>query len=875
MWIKELEHKRRTIADLIRFIGNTTDLDGSETIKTPNYSVLLGAGASVTSGVRSGQALVRDWKRQVFEEAEDKGDKSLDEYFQPGNAPSWYEENNSYSALFENRFDLQRHRRMFVEREVCKAKPSLGYAYLVKLIENGYFNTVFTTNFDDLLNEAFYHFSKNRPIVCAHDSSISGVTVTSTRPKIIKLHGDYLYENIKATLRETESLEANMKMKFQEFAKDFGLIVVGYSGQDRSIMDILNYLIQKEDYFKNGIFWCIRKGEENICSELKKLLWRDRVYFVEIDGFDELFAALNQRLNKGALPIDDSFLSRKHQENIIRDLTEKVLMDSRDKDSILVNDCMKLKYHFENNMLNDYLAYLKNRNQGESKKMESKNAKRKIKLKKLSADEKRELDDLMTEGFILHHENAVLQKLDKMNISSIEDSQFKLELIELKADLSRNIDDDSIRTLFDELIRLDPDNERYYDISANRTRNNAKAIRFLEMAVNRFPNDTYIINKLISRKLDYCEEDCTPEETKSELGSIKELLERSLTMKPQPDNEAYSYKYRYFRILYKNQPKDLENSTRELYDVLRETAQYHPQTLSFMRKINKKELNEAYFEAAIDYYKKADHIRKIEKCYLEYIGWLCDNKLFDKVLKLFDEYEGSYEGSSNYRFTKANVLMENEYLEDALAIFNELTEDEVIIKKKLTILTFLGKHEDAESLFESIEYKEALIPYYYSLKKEYEKEKVYYENLLKEKERLSVTEAVLYAYVMLQLGEYDGVIKLLKPYYDNPLLAECAIIVNYLFARKMKIEEIVSKIKNKILDNKYIEYSDQEKLGAYCVIQDKEKAYSYLVNVIGKEPIQKYSIKEWPVMAQFKDDLRFKNLLKPNLKNLKSLFLSI
>lgn len=58
MPLKALEHKKRTIADLIRFIGNTAETESGEVVKTPNYSILLGAGASVTSGVRSGQALV-------------------------------------------------------------------------------------------------------------------------------------------------------------------------------------------------------------------------------------------------------------------------------------------------------------------------------------------------------------------------------------------------------------------------------------------------------------------------------------------------------------------------------------------------------------------------------------------------------------------------------------------------------------------------------------------------------------------------------------------------------------------------------------------------------------------------------------------------
>ena len=68
MALDDLIHKRRTVADLIRFIGNTAEADDKEVIKTPNYSILLGAGASVTSGIRSGQTLVNDWKKQVYEE---------------------------------------------------------------------------------------------------------------------------------------------------------------------------------------------------------------------------------------------------------------------------------------------------------------------------------------------------------------------------------------------------------------------------------------------------------------------------------------------------------------------------------------------------------------------------------------------------------------------------------------------------------------------------------------------------------------------------------------------------------------------------------------------------------------------------------------
>lgn len=226
----ETHYKYKSVSDLIRYIRNTVDfLDSNKRMITPNYSILLGSGASISSGIRSGSDLIKHWKKEIYDDSDKKGHLSIEEFYSDENAPTWYKKDNEYSCLFGERFDLQRQRRIFVEKEVSGKSPSIGYAYLIKLIDNGFFNTVFTTNFDDLLNEAFYRFSKNRPIVCAHDSSISGVTVTSVRPKIIKLHGDYLFDNLKATEEETADLDKNMNLKFQEFARDFGLIVVGYS----------------------------------------------------------------------------------------------------------------------------------------------------------------------------------------------------------------------------------------------------------------------------------------------------------------------------------------------------------------------------------------------------------------------------------------------------------------------------------------------------------------------------------------------------------------------------------------------------------------------------------------------------------------------
>ena len=145
-------------------------------------------------------------------------------------------------------------------------------------------------------NEACHLFTSDlKPIVCAHDSSIKSIRVTSTRPQIIKLHGDFLFDNIKNTATELETLESNTRAKFKQYAAEYGVIVVGYAGHDRSVMDTLNLLLRSEDSFPHGIYWCVTDPDK-IPNHLIDLANHPRVELVEIQGFDEFFAEMHDFL---------------------------------------------------------------------------------------------------------------------------------------------------------------------------------------------------------------------------------------------------------------------------------------------------------------------------------------------------------------------------------------------------------------------------------------------------------------------------------------------------------------------------------------------------------------------------------------------------
>ncbi len=263
----------------------------------PSYALLLGAGASVTSGVKTAEEMVRDWRRTLYERA--LVDQPLLEWvdIQP-----WYGE-GEYGRLFEIMYDTPRQRRIAVENLVEKAQPGWGYAYLANLLEHKYFDIVFTTNFDDLLSEACYRYTDStRPLVAAHDSAMRNLRVNSARPKIVKMHGDFLYDSIKNTPDETKSLESNTEDKLKQFSREYGLVVVGYSGRDASVMNALKGALRDKNSFPSGIYWCMHKHAQDASYRLQEIAKDKRVFVVRVDGFDELMAEINDATGKG-LPV--------------------------------------------------------------------------------------------------------------------------------------------------------------------------------------------------------------------------------------------------------------------------------------------------------------------------------------------------------------------------------------------------------------------------------------------------------------------------------------------------------------------------------------------------------------------------------------------
>ena len=179
------------------------------TTKEPDkrFAFFLGAGASVSSGIRAAGDLVKiDWLprlRDVCAPHRKDFDIWAKEEFADYNSeyPSAI-----YGSVIEKLFLNPEERQREIENQCEGRFPSFGYAVLAGLmaLAGGRFSVALTTNFDDLIADALYLFSLARPLVIHHESLASYIRPTRTRPLIVKLHGDHRLSPQNTTI-ETES----------------------------------------------------------------------------------------------------------------------------------------------------------------------------------------------------------------------------------------------------------------------------------------------------------------------------------------------------------------------------------------------------------------------------------------------------------------------------------------------------------------------------------------------------------------------------------------------------------------------------------------------------------------------------------------------
>lgn len=134
-------------------------------------------------------------------------------------------------------------------------------------------DTILTTNFDDILPISFFELSAPCRLLDQW-RSIEREEPITYYPRIVYLHGRYLYYDIANTeveIRNRSDLIANFLRRLPQASK---LIVIGYSGWEDEIMNGLKTLLQEKEHkrFAAGIHWCLHGNEGTASKQLLDLI---------------------------------------------------------------------------------------------------------------------------------------------------------------------------------------------------------------------------------------------------------------------------------------------------------------------------------------------------------------------------------------------------------------------------------------------------------------------------------------------------------------------------------------------------------------------------------------------------------------------------
>ena len=276
-------------------------------IRAKNVMWLLGAGASATSNIPTASDMIWEFKQRLYVSQRRATAQSVSDLSNPairsllqghissiGNMPPPGDA-EEYAALFEAVYPAESDRRMYVDSKIAGARPSYGHMSLATLMKAGLARLAWTTNFDPLIADAcakVYGATGHLTSVSLDAPELAREALQDERwPIEIKMHGDFRSRRLKNTTDELREQDRRLRKIFVDCCSRFGLVVVGYSGRDTSVMDALEEALSHDHAFPFGIFW-LHRGDGAPLPRVEsflKLAVQSKVEaaLVRIESFDE------------------------------------------------------------------------------------------------------------------------------------------------------------------------------------------------------------------------------------------------------------------------------------------------------------------------------------------------------------------------------------------------------------------------------------------------------------------------------------------------------------------------------------------------------------------------------------------------------------
>lgn len=278
---------------------------------------LLGAGASAGSGVPTAGQLIDRLLTELYArenkltvaEVERRPDwiNLVRAAYDGRNGLPKLSDTAMYSAVFDRVFRESDVRARWLEGVLDGRAPHFEHHVLAAMMSSGAAPLVVTTNFDLLIEDAYNKLRASvdvpRLTTLAPHSSMNAdyAHETDKSPLLLKIHGELGTVTPMNTVDELHVGDERQRAVVRSKLSRFGLVVVGYSGRDGAVMDMLMQVLGQDTPYPNGLTW-VRRPEDELAPAVSELLDAAQAAGVKpvqelvVGGFSELMTHIHRAL---------------------------------------------------------------------------------------------------------------------------------------------------------------------------------------------------------------------------------------------------------------------------------------------------------------------------------------------------------------------------------------------------------------------------------------------------------------------------------------------------------------------------------------------------------------------------------------------------
>jgi hypothetical protein len=290
---------------------------GRFVLNAPQLMWFLGAGASHSAGIPTATDITWDLKRRYYCRSENQDleaykisnpiiKQRIQTYLEARGYPS-LGSGNEYSFYFDLTFGSDYASQQKYIYELVNHKNvslNIGHRVFAALLKMGLARVVFTTNFDEVIENAFSLMAGKSLSVFHLEGSYAALDALNSEqfPLYAKVHGDFRYRSIKNLSVDLLNNDQSIQKCFLAAASRFGLVVAGFSGRDNNVMEMFHMALDQSNPFPSGIFWLTPSFAE--VSGAVRLLIESAMakgieaHIVEIDTFDTILSRIWRQLPK-------------------------------------------------------------------------------------------------------------------------------------------------------------------------------------------------------------------------------------------------------------------------------------------------------------------------------------------------------------------------------------------------------------------------------------------------------------------------------------------------------------------------------------------------------------------------------------------------